>query len=180
MKYNLFLAFSQQAVDEYKLVIQHIQDGTLDEYTGPMTQEVFSIIKRAHGLETQGRIFKPFEAGNGKTYRLISLFTDEDSNIDKIREKLAYLEQEWPQHFDLCGVWQWNGLQCGQYYDENGDIAGTPDEPLDHNKLLKFMPDVMTDPGDPEADPAVPPTYEPATELTDVHLMLGQSPRNFD
>jgi len=41
------------------------------------------------------------------------------------------------------------------------------------------MPDIMTDPGDPEADPPVPPTYIEADAPTDVNLLAGQAKRDF-
>ncbi len=59
----------------------------------------------------------------------------------------------------------------GGFADEITGTTGTPAYPIPVNALKKFMPDVWN--GDD------PPTYSPATELSDVLIGQGWAPRRF-
>ena len=111
------------------------------------------------------RLFKPWDAA-GRTYRLWSFYANKPDGTQQIRADLDMLIASYPQDFGVLGAWNWT---TGQ---EVGAAQGEPWYPIPH-QTLNFMPDVIVD---PEVDP---PEMAPATELTDVVLVLGQHARDF-
>jgi len=133
-----------------------------------VTVEFFNNIHDADAVE---RLFKSWNAA-GRTYKVWSLYANKPENTPQIRSDLDMLNAADPQDFSVSGAWK-----CSDGGEVGADAAGVwyPIPP----QIINFMPDIMTDPGDPEADPPVPPTYVPATEPTDVNLLFGQAPRDF-
>ena len=89
----------------------------------------------------------------------------------QVKDALDYLEEQWPGHFIVAGAWNKDtGLQAGTAMDDEGNITGTPVYPIPTNALLQMMPDVWDEATE---------QFNPATELSDVILLMGQAPRRF-
>lgn len=86
---------------------------------------------------------------NGNIYHLYTIYFDSE-DVQQAADAINYLTTEYPSHIIIGGAWRWNGTQ----------IPGYPPHP----QLIKLMPDVEG---------------FPATELTDVNIMAGQTERDF-
>ena len=145
------------------------------EYSGPVGDREKKIFQAMSDRAVVQRLFNKATI-NSNLWNLWTVYFDEPKDIlIKIKNELDYLEDTYPTQFVIGAAWFWDGRQVGtQYtYDEDGvitGITGTPTYPA-HPKLIDFMPDVWN--GD---DPA---TYSTATQLTDVNLLAGQTPRRF-
>ena len=123
-------------------------------YTGPVSErfaDLFSLMSDRAGVQN---LFNIFKKGN-KDYIAWSLYTDK--TLMFIQGEIDALNSEYQNHAIVAGAWYWNGSQVSAYPP--------------HSQIIKLMPDVWN--GDE------PPTYSPATVVTDVNLLLGQSPRDF-
>lgn len=136
-----------------------------------ISQSTVDLFNEIHDAAAVERLFKPWNAA-GRTYKLWSAYTNKPENTAQIRADLDALIAADPNDFSISGAWS-----CMDGGEVGADGAGVwyPIPP----QILNFMPDIMTDPGDPEADPPVPPTYIEADAPTDVNLLAGQAKRDF-
>jgi hypothetical protein len=133
-----------------------------------ISQGTVDLFNEIHDADAVERLFKSWDAA-GRTYKNWSCYANKPTGVPQIRADLDALIAADPNDFSISGAWS---CADGQ---EVGQPVWYPIPP----QIVNFMPDIMTDPGDPEADPVVPPTYVPATQPTDVNLLAGQAPRSF-
>jgi hypothetical protein len=139
------------------------------DYTGQHLTAV-RIFRKMADIATVETMFKKPTLG-GNVHQLFSVnFNDINKDAaQRIQDALIHLENNYPAQFEVVGVWQWDGRQAGTQWEldqdgeRTGNTTGTPTYPL-HAQLIQFMPDVGG---------------IPATELADVNLIQGQSPRRF-
>ena len=164
---EVWIVMRDDAITELKADVQAYR---ADSYTGdyPKMIQFFSESVAQGVMERVSRM----ESAAGRDFRLFSFYTNKRQDIAEIRADIeAYDAAEPANKFGIAGAWHSDGRQLGADYTEEGVIASAPLYPIDDVQLLKFMPDV-SDGGDP-------PVFSPATELTDIHLMAGQTPRDF-
>ena len=131
-------------------------ESTQGAYTGAVTDTEHKIFRRMQNFAQRERMFKkPTIAG--KVWHLFELDFDATA---KAQAAIDFIVANRPNHFVILGAWKWDGSQIAGY------------EP--HAQLIKFMPDIIT--RDENGDII---STDPATVLTDVHLIQGQSPRVF-
>ena len=92
-----------------------------------------------------------------------------NSEDGPFNQQINDFRQQYPG-CQVLGCWNPDGTEYGTERDPDGNIIGLPayDQPT---FLLDFMPDVWN--GDD------PPTFSPATQVTDINLPAGWSPRVF-
>lgn len=153
---NVWLAASEDMMQAYK-----------DYPNSSMDEQSYDIISSAWGIEGSAKLFKAQPIG-GKDWSIFGLYTPRNPNLQNIKSSLDYLEATWPNDCAVAGAWycimagpDGKARQAG--IAEDG--TGTPIWPINFTQLIKFMPDV---------------DGQPATELTDVSLVSGQLPRNFE
>ena len=184
--YNLQCSMSQEFKQELWSYVKWHGGQQFDENGDPIPEPVptlfpdIALIDQAtvdffnniHDEAAVERLFKSWDAA-GRTYRVYSCYAEKPAQTQQIRADLDMLNASYPQDFSVVGAWS-----CMDGGEVGADGAGVwyPIPP----QYINFMPDIMTDPGDPEADPPVPPTYAPATDPTDVNLLAGQAPRSFN
>lgn len=117
---------------------------------------------RALGDPAVRDIFKHHSDGP-RTYEFWSMYFEVEDG-QELRDIRNDLNAEFPGQLRTIGAWWWDGEQV------MNPAGQQPLFPL-HTTVLEYMPDVWN--GDD------PPTFSPATELTDVNLGFGQSPRQF-
>lgn len=131
------------------------------------TIELFNNI---HDSDYLDNAFKKWNAA-GRVYRVWSCYINKGGSLTQVRQDVDILLAAYPNDFDITGAWRYDtGAEVGTI---GGGVALYPIAP----QVVNFMPDVTTDPGDP---PDVPPTFGPATVPTDVNLLAGQAPRDFN
>lgn len=135
-----------------------------------MSEATRQFFRNVYDQDAIDRLFKQHEA-QGRVYSLFSAYSNKPDDHQQVRSDLDAIAATYPMDFLMMGAWD---------YDTGAEVGGSGTEfwPIPA-QYLNFMPDVMTDPGDPEADPPVPPTYAPATDPIDVNLLFGQAPRDF-
>lgn len=131
-------------------------------------------------------------AANG-IYRLYSHY-GQPAGATLVKADVDMLIATYPSDLAVLGAWEANGREAGATYSEeiiadpeaDPPIVGVPSEQTAPGwypvpaTVLNYMPDIVTDPGDPDALPTpIPPTYAPATEPTDVNTLFGQALRDF-
>lgn len=127
------------------------------------TVEFFNNVYAEDAVE---RLYKQWDAA-GREYKLWSFYAEKPDDVPTIRADWDMLIASYPQDFGVLGVWNYD---TGQ---EVGEAQGDIWYPLPP-QTINFMPDIITDATDPEN-----PVYGPATELTDVIKVFGQTPRSF-
>jgi hypothetical protein len=173
---NLWVALSQQGLDEYKAKRAAIRDGT--EYTGPMDNKTFKILSAMADTDTVQRMFKTVAAG-GKVYTLFSLYAEGTTSA---QNALDYLQEKWPNHFLVIGCWWMDGRQCGTEweYDASGNltggVTGAPLYPI-HAQAWKTMPDIVEYDASGNEISRVAATSN--ADLRDINVLQGQEPRRF-
>lgn len=191
-RFNLWFAFSAEFQAE---LVGVVRDGVpAIEFNGlnHLDAETLDLFRSAYDAAALDRIFKRYDAPNGKQYRLWSMYNNAPSDTGVVRSDLDQLESTHPADFTIMGGWYY---LSDMPKPEPGveprarpigmNWSGNPSRPVGNQfwatpeKILNFMPDVMVDPGDPDAVPPIPPTYEPATKPVDGNLLYGQSPRYF-
>jgi hypothetical protein len=185
--FNIWLGVSDTAKAEFKLINESFEEGGAP-YVGPMDDKTFRILGHMHDANVVVEMFKHPTLGP-HVRSLFSLYPHTN-----VSGSLDYLEEQWPGHFIVAGAWQWDGRQIGTQWEldvdgnPTGAVTGTPTYPIVEAALLQFMPDTPNDDGVIDTDLfeetgqiewLVPPTWGPATELTDVNLLMGQTPRRF-
>ena len=97
-----------------------------------------------------------------RSWQLYSLLYDVDT-VPEFEQAVELFSSENPGDTGVMGAW---------YFDDGTQVSddGVPIYPIPES-LLSYMPDVWN-----EDDP---PTFSPATEVTDVNLYFGQAPRQF-
>ncbi len=159
MKANIFLALRDDADSQVRIYLSD----TDDEYTGPVPLRAGRVFRYFED-EAVVRNLWPTVNVSGNDYHLYSIsFSNEDYTFGQIRDEIDWLLATYGGQIFVLGAWRWDGEQ---FQDAQGD----PIYPI-HPRLIDFMPPIWN-----QDDP---PTYTPATELTDVNLLAGQSPRNF-
>ncbi len=154
------------------------------EYTGPVTDRQARLFGYIAHLAAQLNQYRP-DTVNGREWTLWTVdFNLPGALLQKVRTELDQLALDYPNRFKIGGAWHWDpdmpfGRQVGTQFvldPETGEVTGvtgTPAYPLDA-RLLNFMPNIKTWDADGNLL-----TDEPATKLTDVNLVQGQSPRRF-
>lgn len=166
---NVWLGLREEAQDA---IIERLDFDPELEYTGPVTDREARLFQYMSDRANVQRLFKTTRIG-GRPWTLWSLsFTE---NLAQVQTELELLVENRPNHVTIAGAWFWDGRQVGTQFvhDEEGlvtGVSGTPTYPLPVNALLQFMPDLRDSEG---------VVTGPAVDLTDVNLLLGQSPRRF-
>ena len=174
--YNIQVSASQ----EYKSELwSYVRDGT-PAVTFPAINDISDVtadfFRTIHDEAAIERLFKSWDA-QGRTYKMWSFYADKPAGeVQTIRNDLDALVLADPDDFAVMGAWS-----CVDGW-EVGTAGGTNPAGVWYSipsQYIKFMQDIVTDPGDPEAEPPVPPTTVPATDPTDTNLLFGQAPRSF-
>lgn len=141
-----------------------------------------SAVFRALGDPSVRDIFKHHNPSGPRSYELWSLYYEVETE-QELRDIRNDLNAEFPGQVRTIGAFWWDGRQVGTEWelDENGErvfhieiddegqeeiiwhTTGQSIFPL-HTSILEYMPDI---------------DGSPATELTDVNLGQGQTPRIF-
>jgi len=172
---DLFIAFSDQAVTEFKARRDD------PDYSGPMDDRTYQVMSRMHDLDNRQRLFKTTTLA-GKTYNLFSMIIT--GNLQAAKDAVDDVTAEWPTHIVAIGAWWFDtGLQVGTegVYDEDGNltgITGTPTYPI-HAQTWRLLTDNF-DGYDGSGDPI----YTPLTSNADIrpetiNRCLGQADRRF-
>jgi hypothetical protein len=170
MQVNIWIALRNGAHIAIKERVQWDEDRD-GPYAGPVPNWVGRMFETIADRATVEKLFRRDRVwfSQGAVWRdwdLWSLNFDESrENLQLLGEKLADLELAYPSMVRVVGAWWWDGRQVGTRFDANGDVVGTPTYPLDA-RLIEFMPDLD--------DQGTRPT-----EMGDVNLVFGQSPRRF-
>jgi len=165
---NVWIAVSETVFQQIK---DHIND---PDYQGVLINLVRGL-RRQVDIRTTSNMWKRPTIAT-KEYRLFSLVYGENDDLQAIRDALDTLSAELGNDFSVAGAWWWDGRQAGTQWEldqdgeRTGNTTGTPIYPINATQLVKFMPDVY----DEQSDSMIP-----ATELTDVNLVQGQSQRRF-
>lgn len=172
MNINVWVGLSSTAHEQLRDYL------TADDDTIPANRiRAVRIFRKMQDRATVQRLFRRATV-QGREYRLYSLTFDLDrEGAQSARDAFDYLETEYPSHFNVVGAWHFDGRQVGtQWVDEvGGEVTGTPMYPLPPlGVMLRFMPTIKTYDEDGNLTGEVEPT-----ELTDVNLLQGQSPRRF-
>lgn len=145
--------------DDAKRIINTCLSTRIEDYTGPVPTKTRKIFESMACRAQIQKMFKSPEL-NGNTYHLYNIYINSEDK-QKAKDAIDYLVDEYPDHIIIGGVWRWSGTQISDYPP--------------HSKLIKLMPDIfIVDDQNTGAG-----HYETATELTDVNLYAGQSPRDF-
>lgn len=186
-RFNIWLAFSSELQGELAALVR--DDIPASEFPGlnnlsPETREFF---KNAYDGDALDRIFKRYNAGNGKQYRLWSFYVNKPDDADQVRSDLDNMESFYPADFIIMGGWHYlsdmpnpepgvepRARPIGMTW------TGNPSQPTGSpfwatpSTILNFMPDeVIGEEEDGE------PIYGPPTKPVDGNLLYGQSPRYF-
>ena len=136
--------------------------------------ETKAMLLGTHDVPAQEALFM----ANG-IYRLYSHY-GQPAGATLVKADVDMLIATYPSDLAVLGAWEANGREAGATYDEETGAQTAPGWYPVPATVLNYMPDIVTDPGDPDALPTpIPPTYAPATEPTDVNILLGQAPRDF-
>ena len=108
-----------------------------------------------HDRDVIQSLFKSPNIG-GFIYHMYNLYVSANGRAD-VKKVVNELTIKYPNHLIVGGAWTMNGVQ----------INGYPP----HGQLIKLMPDVWNDSTQ---------QFEPATQVTDINLIAGQYPRNFN
>lgn len=115
-------------------------------------------------------VFEPWDAGNGKTYKLWSVYATKPSAAQTIRNDLDAIAATYSDDFKLVGFWRTSdGAPLGMDWDDSDPpaLVGTVAYPTPA-WTINFMPARFDG-----------QTWIPATEITDAHLLAGQAERIF-
>ena len=173
---NIWIALTETA----KNILRPLLDD--EDYAGQHLQAVIFFREMREYAQVE-RMFKT-PTFNSSVWHLFSLtFNDLSGQASqKVQDGLVHMEANYPNQFEVVGVWKWDGLQAGTQWEldidgrRTGNVIGTPTYPI-HPQTLQFMPDVWDGvPYDPLTET---PNYIPATVLTDVNLIQGQTERRF-
>jgi hypothetical protein len=136
-----------------------------------MSDETKDFFRALYDAAGQDVWFERWTSPAEKIFRMLSFYVNKPTNVTQVRSDIDAMESTYGQDFAIIGAWK-----C-----ENGDQLGGNDTPLYPHPAfaINFMPDVVVSPGDPDAEPPVPPTYERPTQLSDVNLLAGQAKRVF-
>lgn len=187
-RFNIWLAMSREFQTE---LVGLVLNGELAvEFPGlnnlsTVTLEFFSNTYDSDGIN---RIFRQYASGNGKTYRMWSVYVNAPDDAAQVRSDLDSMESFYASDFMILGGWHFlsdmpnpaPGVEP-RARPMGMDWEGDPSSPVGSafwatpSTVLNFMPLVMVDPGDEDT----PPTYEEPTVPVDGNLLYGQSPRYF-
>ncbi len=152
---------------------------TQGEYTGPVTDRQARVFGFIADRARQLAVFKK-DVFNSREWTLWTVDFNLPVNVlRKVQDELYQLALDYPNQFKIGGAWHWDSRQVGTQFILDPDtgevtgISGTPLYPLDM-RLLKFMPNIKTWDADGNLL-----TDDPATFITDVNLVQGQTPRRF-
>jgi len=169
--HNVWIVLTENA----KNILRPLLDDP--DYNGQHLTAV-KIFRKMIDYGTVEKMFKTPTVQGFVWYLFSITFNDIDGQAaQRVQDAFDHLEANYPNQFEVVGAWQWDGRQIGTQWEldtggePTGNTIGTPTYPINQTQLLKFMPDVWN--GDE------PPTYSPATELTDVNLIQGQTFRRF-
>lgn len=189
---DLWIAFSQQAVDEFKA-----RRADEEGYSGPMDDDTYKLMRRMQSQAVRERMFAKPTIG-GKTYTSFNITLS--GNLVRAKEHLDDLEAKWPSHFIVLGAfWFDTGLQVGVSYvlDSEGVRivtntiqVGTRDVYVEGSNPPEFITEpVFEDVYETTGTPVYPipaqawklmPPEVGATDnagLKDLNLIMGQAPR---
>lgn len=130
----------------------------------PFTHDLYVYIAGEDAVDTG---FKRWNAA-GRVYKNWSVNAVKPEGYQQIRDDFDSWHAAYDKDFGITGAWRFDdGRPVGMQWVDPGDhsqgLTGTPWYPTPA-QTINFMPDV---------------NGQPATELTDVHLLYGQAPRIF-
>lgn len=171
LSYNFWVGLSEDFQTELDAFLQ---DGTapptfsLLELMSDETQDFFRAMYNRKYID---RAYPSWTSPQNKAFKLRSFYVNKPLNVGQVRSDIDAMENTYGQDFAILGAWHCeDGTQIG------GDASPAYPSP---SFTINFMPDVIVDPGDPEADPPVPPTTERPTQLSDINVLAGQAKRHF-
>ncbi len=127
-------------------------EGSQGEYTGPVPDRTARLFQKMADRANVQRLFRVATL-NSRQWTLWNVYFNEKVGVlQKVQDELDGLATDYPNQFIIAGAWHWNGDQVPAYPP--------------HPQLIELMPDV-DDIGTRPVD------------LSDVNLLLGQSPRDF-
>ena len=168
-RFNIWVAASEEFAAE---TIALLRPGTDEEGNpiDPVEAVQFpllnSVSEDTQGILTHDRgIVQPmFETvqGGERTYSLWSFYTEKGKNPYLTQAEFEALEDAYPADFFVLGMWIFD---TGEQVEDSSV----------HPDLIHFMPDdVLFLPDSEDFE------FERPTELSDVNLLSGQAPRDFN
>ena len=173
---NLWIALSQQTLDEFKDYRQALRNDTT--YSGPMDQYTSNVLDKMSDQEVVANLFSTPTLG-GKTYTLFSVYLPGTSQV---QDAIDHLTTEWPDHFIVIGAWWLDGRQAGTQWEldvdgeRTGNTTGTPAYPIP-TQAYRIMPPVIV--YDENGDVVSTTPASSNADLRDINLLSGQEPRRF-
>lgn len=152
---NVWLALSTTAQD---IVIESLRwdEEAQGDYTGPLRNRSRRLFEYMQDEVARRRLFATATL-QSIDYNLWSIdFFDEGSVLQDIRDEIDFLIAEFPNQIAVLGAWD---IRTGQQVG-----GGTPLYPIP-NYTWRFMPAELGAASN--------------TDLTDVNLLFGQTPRDF-
>jgi hypothetical protein len=169
--FNLWLGMSQAFQADLVPLIQEGTPATAFPGLNQLDEVTLALFRNTHDAESVERLFKLWPGPGSKNFRVWSFYFAKPEQGDIIRADIDQMAATYPADFLPMGAWRCdNGREVGATYSEEGVQTDTGWWPVPA-QVVNFMPDVWN--GD---DPA---TYTPATEPTDVNVLMGQAPRDF-
>jgi len=170
---NLWIALSSAAKTAVNARLNWNEENN-GVYSGPVGDKEARIFRAMADMTIVQNMFRVGGFG-GTTWTLYSVYP-ESSMIAK--RAVDWLAANRTNVFKVVGAWHWDGRQIGTDWEvvegeRTGVITGTPTYRIPTAQLLKIMPTIKV-----YAEDGSHTETEP-TELSDINLLLGQSPRVF-
>ena len=140
--------------DDAKIAISTAISTPESQYSGPVNLKTRRIFETMADRAQVQKLFKSPSFG-GNIYPLFSLYID-SSDAQQAKAAVDYLITKYPSHIIIGGAWRWDGSQIPNYPP--------------HPQLIQIMPDVWDNTSQ---------SYIAPSQVEDINLMLGQSPRDF-
>ena len=161
MIYNLWIGASKDMAQQLKrLVMGNYDVGGDDALTYPELYEwdgpTIALFRSFIDSDLTENSFRRWGAND---YRQYSVYATKPDKVQVIRDQLQMLMDAHPNEFSVNGVWRF----------DTGAQAGSPPWFPQPPQLINFMPDLWNG-----------SEFVTAPAVRDVHLLLGQAPRQFD
>jgi hypothetical protein len=185
-QFNLWLGMSQAFQQELVPLINEGIPAVEFPDLNDLNEATLELFRNSHDAENVARLFKMWPGNAGQDFRVWSFYFSKPLQGPLIRADIDEMAADYPGDFLPMGAWRTSdGREVGATYSEeipddpeaDPPVVGVPSEQTDTGwwpvpaQVVNFMPDVWN--GDE------PPTYTPATEPTDVNVLMGQAPRDF-
>ena len=169
--YNFWVGMSTAFRDELEALLKEGTPPVQFPLLTNMSEDTRLFFSATYDTAAQGNKYPVWNSPGGKDFTMLSFYVNKPENVQNVRNDIDAMESTYGSDFTICGAWK-----CA-----DGEQLGGDESPLYPSPALtlNFMPDDIIDPGDPTAEPPVPPTTQPATQLKDGLLLFGQAKRHF-